>query len=51
MGFLIFYTTEAGVLNKKRKDIREATKAKPDSWESRDSSMDMIESQRSGMNI
>ena len=51
MGFLIFYTAEAGVWNEYEKDIREATKAKPDSCESRDSSMDMIESQRSGMNI
>lgn len=51
MGSLIHHTAEAELLNKKGKDIRDATKAKPDSWESRDSSMDMIESQRSGMNI
>ena len=51
MGFLVFYMAKAEVYNHKEKDIREATKAKPDSWESRDSSMDMIESQRPGMNM
>lgn len=50
-GFPKIYTAEVGIWNKKEKGIREATKAKPDSWESRDSSMDMIESQRPGMNM